>query len=157
MYRPCENQELLDFKDYLKDILLQLIEAMFKYEEENSSEKFALKNLRQKIEMMQRKEEWTFDEIDLEFKNLNYYLTVLDTLHLTECEFDDLEIVQQISIDKRHLVFGNIKWSEMKYKNILSKRISLHSDFDSIYKQLRMTYSKIDLEKWFWGKFVFSN
>lgn len=42
MYKPCENQELLGFKEYLKDVLLEIIEAILEQDMGGNGSNYAL-------------------------------------------------------------------------------------------------------------------
>ena len=97
---PWENEELLDFRDYLVKKLLSIISCIFRNEISNDISEFALKNVFDKIDKMHAKEGWTFEDINFEFQNLNYYMTNLDVIHLTEWMHNDPLECQDIPFDK---------------------------------------------------------
>lgn len=61
---------------------------MFDYEDLSS---FAMKDLREKLEEVLNKQAWTYDDLAYQLKNLNFYLTTLDSMHLTQLGATDIE------------------------------------------------------------------
>ena len=149
---PWENKELLDFKEYLKNKLLSIISCIFRNEFDNPISEFALQNMKEKIDKMHARDEWSFEDINFEYQNLNYYLTNLDVLHLTEgMHINPLEC-QDLSFDHRHFLFHNLKWSNNAYNSILNKRNLIYEGLKNIYIELTMSQAKIFIEKWYYGK-----
>lgn len=121
---------------------------------------------------MKDKKEWSYDEIRIEFSNLNYYLTVIDTCHLIEGQYKDEEaykefetqkaqddmfhfistVCQTTPIDKRHKLFQKLTCQEPTYNTLTNKRTYLTSYFIETYQNLTTNLAKIQLDKWLFSK-----
>ena len=149
MYKPWENEELLSFKRYLESKLKEMIIILFEGENEEIMKKFAFQNLNRKLIFIKEKANWTFDELSLQFQNLNYYLTLLDSFQLTLANSWDIEDITVIPILKRSEIFNALRCTEDIQNEILKSRKKLTRKYSLILEDLKLTLTKISLEEWF--------
>jgi len=149
MFKPTEDQKVLEFMDEVAQQIKQTVLTLFENEDDSG---FAMKQAFQKIDMLKQKEQWTYDQIWLEFSNFNFYLTTIDTRHLMQGGVEDTEIVTQTPLDDRDMLFRRLNWSPEVQDEIEVKRKIITKNLQAIYQELRQIYSSIYLEKWSWGK-----
>lgn len=71
MYKPTENEELIEFMKLIKD---NLVEIAFKINHHSCM----INDLPQNLSYLQDKEEYTYDDLISIYQNLSYYVTIYD-------------------------------------------------------------------------------
>ncbi|CAI2364905.1 unnamed protein product [Moneuplotes crassus] len=149
MQNPCTNTELLRFKGYLEDVMRSIILGMFEEENAAISDAFALQNLNKKLLLIKEGGNWAFEDISLQFKNLNFYLTALDTIHLTLVDSEDSLTIGEVLVKDRAIIFDSLQAQQDIQEFIAERRKVLANKFEQINTDLKLTISKISLEQWY--------